>query len=87
MQLQDALFHSRLATGNLLKLQKELEVFLEEDYMKDLKILPSDIVPAERSAEGDQDNKSSSGTGARKNSMTSSTSLLTAALTGGAHLI
>jgi len=42
MQMQDALFQSRMATGNLLRLQKDLETFLEADYLKELKILPSD---------------------------------------------
>ena len=36
--MQDALFQSRIATSNLLKLQKQLERFREADYLKELKI-------------------------------------------------
>lgn len=79
--MQDAVFQSRIATGNLLKLQKELENFLEEDYLKDLKILPSDEVD-NFAPEVDASKKSSP-----SSTLNSSSSLLTAALSGAAHLI
>jgi hypothetical protein len=80
--MQEALFQSRISTGNLLKLQKELEIFLEEDYLKELKILPSD-----------EESSTTAGFYSPINNMSiltdnnSSSSLLSAALSGGAHII
>ncbi|CAL8137463.1 unnamed protein product [Orchesella dallaii] len=39
MQVQDALFQSRIATANLLKLQAEIESFVEADHLRDLKTI------------------------------------------------
>jgi hypothetical protein len=94
--MQDALFQSRVATGNLLKLQKELDNFLELDYLKELKILPTDEDTAE------EDNSITDKSDIKNNretilvddsnissssSMLDSESILSAALTRAAHII
>jgi hypothetical protein len=37
--MQEALLQARLTTGNLLQLQKELESFVEKDYLSEVRIL------------------------------------------------
>jgi len=82
--MQDALLQSRLATGNMLKLQKHLENFLEEDYLKELKILPTDEDVQDLDS-SDQLNKSVQSK--NESLKLDSNSILSAALTRGAHLI
>jgi hypothetical protein len=93
--MQDALFQSRVATGNLLKLQKELDNFLELDYLKELKILPTDEDTAEE--DNSQTDKSDiknnretiivDDSNISSSSMLDSESILSAALTRAAHII
>jgi len=94
--MQDALFQSRIATGNLLKLQKELENFLEVDYLKELKIQPTDqdekefrdVIETEMDMDNDDENADRSIEDLDQcTSELTSGSLLADALSGGAFLI
>lgn len=85
--MQEALFQSRIATGNLLRLQKDLDNFLEVDYLKELKILPSDEVTPMLGTSSVSPPQSQKNSKKSDKPLNTSDSLLSAALSGGAHLI